>query len=78
VQGEATARSRATTQSVSPLERLIDDFTLAFNLRHYDALEAWEAKAKREISAMAEARRRSIGQLFRHASRRLATNGGKS
>jgi hypothetical protein len=58
----------------TPLGRLIDDFITAYRLRQWYELEAWEAKAKREIKAMAEVARRGIGQKTRFAIARLQRN----
>lgn len=59
---------------MTPLERLIDDHRTAFLMRVWYANADFEKKARAEIAANVESANRSIGQLFRHASARLAAN----
>lgn len=56
---------------MTPLQRLISDFELAFRLRHQESLDAYEVKAKATIKAMGETHRRGIGQKTRFAIARL-------
>lgn len=57
---------------MSPLEWRVHAMTVAFQMRRKVELEEWEKKVNAEIHAMAVARREGLGQLFRHAARRLA------
>ncbi len=55
----------------TPLERLIRERTQIFQARHNAELEAWAEKQHKVIHAMAVARQRGLGQLFRHVYARL-------
>lgn len=49
----------------------IDRLIARFREQHDAELEAWAKKTHAEVKAMAEARRRGLAQLFRHATRRV-------
>jgi hypothetical protein len=56
---------------MTPLETLVQEHIAAARERAWYAEATWERKARAEIAAMVESRNRGMGQLFRHAARRL-------
>lgn len=61
---------------MTPLQRLIDDRVTAFRMRQWYEAAEFEKKARAVIKAMAESRRRSIGQQIRFIAARIAAQQG--
>lgn len=56
---------------LTPLERLIDDQLTAWRIRQWYELNDWGIAEKARIHEQANSAHRSVGQLYRHAARRV-------
>lgn len=54
----------------SPLEAIVRELE-TFRVAHHREVDAWAERRHAEIHAMAVARTRGLGQLFRHATARV-------
>lgn len=59
---------------MTALERLVEDFKADARERAWYEGAQWERRALAEIHAMTVSRQRGIGQLYRHACRRVASH----